>query len=181
MKIAITGHTKGLGAELKKAYEECNHDVIGFSRSNGYDLRNWALMQKMLDQIADYDMFINVAKPDFVQTTVLYELWKRWRNQQRTIINISSGITHCPTCPDTMFDDPSMDAYRTAKISLNEASAQLSFKSFWPNIVLVNPVHLYGNPITDDEQTKLTAWVQTFLTITTTINHNGFHLQEITF
>ena len=92
MKIAITGHTRGLGAEFKKAYEDSGHQVDGFSRSNGYDLRNWDHMQKMLDQISDHDMFINIAKPDFVQTTILYELWKRWKNQHRTIINISSGF-----------------------------------------------------------------------------------------
>ena len=181
MKIAITGHTQGLGAEFKKAYEELGHEVSGFSRSNGYDLRDWSRMQKMLDQITEHDMFINVAKPDFVQTTILYELWKRWKNQQRIIVNISSGITYAPICPKDLFNDPNMDAYRTAKVSLNEASAQLSFRSFWPKIVLVNPVHLYGNPISSEEQTKLTNWVKTFLLVTSEINNQGFNLKEITF
>ena len=181
MKIAITGHTQGLGAEFKKAYEELGYEVSGFSRSNGYDLRDWSRMQKMLDQITEHDMFINVAKPDFVQTTILYELWKRWKNQQRIIVNISSGITYAPICPKDLFNDPNMDAYRTAKVSLNEASAQLSFRSFWPKIVLVNPVHLYGNPISSEEQTKLTNWVKTFLLVTSEINNQGFNLKEITF
>ena len=181
MKIAITGHTRGLGAEFKKAYENSGHEVAVFSRSNGYDLRNWDHMQKMLNQIIEYDMFINIAKPDFVQTTILYELWKRWKNQERVIINISSGITYTPICPKNLFDDPNMDAYRTAKIALNEASAQLSFKSFWPKILLVNPVHLYGNPISVEEQAKLTNWVKTFLAVTSEIDTNGFNLKEITF
>jgi NAD(P)-dependent dehydrogenase (short-subunit alcohol dehydrogenase family) len=181
MKIAITGHTRGLGAEFKKTYAELGHQVSGFSRSNGYDLRNWDHMQKMLDQITECDMFINVAKPDFVQTTVLYELWKRWKNQQKTIINISSAITYTPVLPKNLFDDPGMEAYRTAKISLNEASAQLSFKSSWPRIVLVNPVHLYSDTITVEEQTKLTNWVKTFVSIMSETNNSGFNLKEITF
>ena len=39
MIIALTGHTKGLGAEL---YKDLTHQykVIGFSRSNGYDIKN---------------------------------------------------------------------------------------------------------------------------------------------
>jgi hypothetical protein len=74
-----------------------------------------------------------------------------------------------------------MDAYRTAKVSLNEASAQLSFKSFWPKIVLVNPSHLYSNTITVEEQTKLTNWVKTFLLIMSETNNSGFNLKEITF
>ena len=38
MKVAITGHTKGLGASLKKVFEETGHSVIGFSKSTGYDI-----------------------------------------------------------------------------------------------------------------------------------------------
>jgi hypothetical protein len=138
-------------------------------------------MKKMLEQLADYDMFINVAKPDFVQTTILYELWKCWKNQQRTIINIGSGIATMPVCPKNLFDDPSMDIYRTAKISLNEASRQLSFKSLYPKIVLVNPLHLYSNPIQESEQEKLTKWVGLFIEIMAQTNANGFSLKEITF
>ena len=34
MKIAITGHTKGIGKAIADLYP----NVIGFSRSNGYDI-----------------------------------------------------------------------------------------------------------------------------------------------
>ena len=34
MKISITGHTKGLGKELTTRFD----DVVGFSKSNGYDI-----------------------------------------------------------------------------------------------------------------------------------------------
>lgn len=181
MKIAITGHSRGLGAEFKNYYEIKGHVVTGFSRGNGYDLRDWSKMQKMLDQIQDYDMFLNIAKPDFVQTVVLYELWKRWKDQQKVIINISSVVASLPTCPKNLFDDPGMDAYRTAKVSLNEASSQLSFKTQWPRIVLVNPLHLYGNPPTQEELEKLRAWVQTFDHVMSTTDKNGFTMKEITF
>jgi hypothetical protein len=140
------------------------------------------LMQKMITQIRDYDIFINIAKPDFVQTTILYELWKVWRGQRKTIINIGSGITYSPVCPKDLFDDPAMDAYRTAKISLNEASAQLSYKSAWPKIVLVNPSHLYSSqPPTEDEQEKLTRWIETLLKILAEIKNNQFNLKVINF
>jgi hypothetical protein len=181
MKIAITGHSRGLGAELKSAYEQQGHQVSGFSRSNGHDLRDWDIMQDMLTQIADHDMFINLAKPDFVQTTILYALWQRWKNKQRIIVNIGSGIVDCPTCPKELADDPGMDAYRTAKISLREASQQLSFKSSWPRILQVDPLHLYGDPITDTEQKKLELWVKVFLDTTNIINDNGMYLKRISF
>lgn len=181
MKIAISGHSKGLGAELLKRYTESGHTVSGFSRSNGYDLRDWSLMQKMIAQIEDHDMFVNIAKPDFVQTTILYALWTVWRNQKKTIINIGSGITYMPVCPKNLFEDPAMDAYRTAKISLNEASAQLSYKSPWPRIVLVNPSHLYSQCPSQDEQDKLTRWARLLINILSEMEKNQFDLKVINF
>jgi hypothetical protein len=181
MKIAITGHTRGLGAEFKKVFENNGHEVVGFSRSNGYDLKNWALMHKMIDQLDEFDLFVSVAKQDFIQTTILYELWKRWRNQHKTIINISSSIATMPVCPKSLFDQPNMDLYRTAKVSLNEASAQLSFQCMWPKIITVNPLHLYSNPITQEEQVKLAAWTNIFVKILQEMRDNDFTLREITF
>lgn len=180
-KIAISGHSKGLGFEFHKRYTEMGYVVSGFSRSNGYDLRDWSSMQKMITEIQHYDIFISIAKPDFVQTTILYELWKVWKNQHKTIINIGSGITYFPVCPKNLFDDPAMDAYRTAKISLNEASAQLSYKSSWPKIILANPSHLYSHPPTEDEQEKLTKWTDTFLKILSEVDSNQFDLKVINF
>lgn len=181
MKIAITGHSRGLGAEISKRYTELGHQVFGFSRSNGYDLRNWDHMQRMLDQIEQCDWFFNVAKPDFVQTTILYELWKRWQNQNKFIVNISSGVSTMPVLPATLFNDANMDLYRTAKVSLNEACKQLNFKSMCPHIILINPMHLYGNPITLQEQEKLQAWTSILINIIDQIDHAGFSLKEITF
>jgi short-subunit dehydrogenase len=180
MNIAITGHTKGLGAEFYKSYASEGHNILGFSRSNGYDLRDWSKMQNMLAQIQDFDLFINCAKPDFVQTTILYELWKRWKGQNKTIINISSVITYFPTCPPALFDCPNMDHYRTAKMSLNEASAQLSLKSVTPHIMLVKPAHLYDNPPTEQQLEKLSQWVQTIKNIINDTQKNNFKLYEIT-
>ena len=180
MKIAITGHTSGLGEEFKKSYKADGHTVAGFSRSNGYDLRDWSKMQSMLLQINDYDMFISIAKPDFVQTTILYELWKLWRGQNKVIINISSILTYFPTCPKNMFDDPMMDLYRTSKLSLNEASAQLTFKNPLPHIMLIKPGHLYSNPMTPDQELKLSNWVRTFRAIVDLSQQNKFELVELT-
>jgi len=180
MKIAITGHTRGLGAEFKKTYEADGHTVLGFSRGNGYDLRDWSMMQKMLSQINDCDMFISCAKPDFVQTTILYELWKQWNGQNKVIINISSILTYLPTCTPDLFNDPMMDLYRTSKLSLNEASTQLAFKSHLPKIMLIKPGHLYNRPITTEQQLKLSTWVSTFKSIVELAQQNKLIIKELT-
>lgn len=180
MKIAITGHSRGLGAEFKKIYELTGHTVTGFSRTNGYDLREWSKMQSMITQIQDYDIFVSCAKPDFVQTTILYELWKKWKGQDKLIINISSILTYFPTCPSDLFSDPQMDFYRTSKLSLNEACTQLTFKDSLPNILLVKPSHLYDNPISLAQEKNLNKWVTTLLTLIDSAKENNFTLKEIT-
>lgn len=180
MKIAITGHSKGLGAEFKSHYESLGHTVLGFSRRNGYDLRNWAKLQSMLEQIKDCDMLISCAKPDFVQTTLLYEIYKLWQGQDKTILNISSALTCLPTNPPHLFADPMMDLYRTSKLSLNEACSQLSFKSELPRIMLVKPGHLYSNTPSAADDLRLTAWVKSLTDMIELANKHSFSIKEIT-
>ena len=37
MKIALTGHTKGIGNAIKQLLEN-EHEIVGFSRTNGYNI-----------------------------------------------------------------------------------------------------------------------------------------------
>ena len=180
MKIAITGHTAGLGAEFKKTYEADGHDVLGFSRRNGYDLRDWSSMQEMLQQVNSCDMFISCAKPDFVQTTILYELWKQWKGQNKIIVNISSILTYYPTCPSNLFNDPMMDLYRNSKLSLNEATMQLTFKNPLPKIMLIKPGHLYNQPMTSEQELSLSTWVNTFKSMVKLAQDNNLNISELT-
>ena len=39
-KIAIIGHTKGIGKAISKLYKKKGFDIVGLSRSNGYDIEN---------------------------------------------------------------------------------------------------------------------------------------------
>ena len=49
MKYAITGHTQGVG---KKAYERLSPDIIGFSRSTGYDINDPITRKKIVDLLS---------------------------------------------------------------------------------------------------------------------------------
>lgn len=180
MKIAITGHTKGLGLEFAKLLEERGHTVKGFSRSNGHDLRNWSKMQKMLTEINEFDMLISCAKADYIQTTLLYETFKLWQGLPKTILNISSILTYYPAMPDQLKSDVMMYFYRNSKNSLNEACAELSLLSADPKIILVKPGHLYSQEITKEEQLRLTNWVNLILDILEKSQEVGFNLKEIT-
>ena len=96
MKVAITGHTQGIGLALKSVYEQHGHHVLGFSRSNGYDITNSEDRKKIIQQIQDYDLFLNNAHDydqTFCGTYMLTELWETWKDQKKTIANISSSVT----------------------------------------------------------------------------------------
>lgn len=65
MKIAITGHTSGLGEELFKTFSNLRHSVTGFSRTTGFNINSLEDRRRILDQIEDYDVFINNAYSNF--------------------------------------------------------------------------------------------------------------------
>ena len=84
--IAITGHTKGIGYSIASNYD----NVIGFSRSNGYDIDNEDDRKKIIYRSQDCNVFINNAHSKFSQINLLYELFESWKNKQKHIINIGS-------------------------------------------------------------------------------------------
>ena len=91
MKIAITGHTKGLGSEITKHFAK-DHEVIGFSRTNGYDIKSPMDRKKILKASVDADVFINLVHNYYHQTDLLLEFFREWEHQDKLIINISSMV-----------------------------------------------------------------------------------------
>jgi NADP-dependent 3-hydroxy acid dehydrogenase YdfG len=39
MKIAITGHTAGIGQAIAKQYQSQGHKIVGISRRNGHNIK----------------------------------------------------------------------------------------------------------------------------------------------
>jgi hypothetical protein len=87
MIIGLTGHTNGFGPYIKKHFENNGHTVIGFSRSNGYDIKSTKSVDKMLDH--KFDVMINNAVDVNGQSEVL----SRCCNRQRQVVSIGSRIT----------------------------------------------------------------------------------------
>lgn len=86
MKIAITGHTRGIGNAIKNALDS-EHEIIGFSRTNGFNINN---PNAIYEQAKDYDVFINNAQFQNFQTQLFELFWEEWKYKHKTIINISS-------------------------------------------------------------------------------------------
>lgn len=91
MRIAITGHTSGIGKATVDLLEQNGFKCSGFSRSNGYDISNQEHLTKLANEIIDFDVFINNASSEWSQVELLYTVFNHWKNKTRRIINISSN------------------------------------------------------------------------------------------
>ncbi len=89
MKYAITGHSQGIGKYL---FEKLTPDVIGFSRSNGYDITKPEIRRQIIKESNDCTIFINSAPAGYSQTELFIDLLKNWKDQEKTIINVGSRI-----------------------------------------------------------------------------------------
>ena len=58
MKIAITGHKKGIGQAFAKQLEQRGHTIVGISRSEGENIRR---VKHTAGLIESCDLFINNA------------------------------------------------------------------------------------------------------------------------
>ena len=129
MNISLTGHTKGLGLFLYNNLKKFN--VVGFSRSNGFDIKNPFDRKKIIKQSADKEVFINLVHNYYHQTDILFELFKSWEGQPKLIINISSIIIDDGTWGLDRFD---FIEYKNQKMSLESMSVLLNKKNVYPII-----------------------------------------------
>ena len=91
MKIAITGHTNGIGKEFARQLSSRGHEIVGISRSQGENIRR---IPHTATLIENCDLFINNAQSFYAQTELLYEIWKRWKGKEKYILfymNVSSS------------------------------------------------------------------------------------------
>lgn len=165
MKIAITGHTAGIGKGLARAYHQRGHEIVGLSKRDGWNIRN---VPKIAEAISPCDMWINNAQESFAQTELLFEIAQRWRDSRRHIMVISTMMTQEPI---SQIPGIGMDHYRVQKIALEEAVRQLRFKNLGIRITLVRP----GNIATSADKTVPPAadpdhWCDTLVRLFDTVS-----------
>jgi hypothetical protein len=73
MKIAITGHTNGLGKAVYDHFISKGHEVMGFSRSNGYDLT--VDLDRIIDESKTCNYFFNNAHVNRIQAILIEKLY----------------------------------------------------------------------------------------------------------
>ena len=92
MRIAITGHTKGIGAALCAWLSSQGHEVFGFSRATGHDISDDAVQKQLVTLASGCDLFINNAFSGSAQSNLLLKFWYEWNSsdQDKMILNIGS-------------------------------------------------------------------------------------------
>ena len=176
MKIAITGHTAGIGKAFAEQLAERGHSITGISRREGENIRRVPHTASLIEPC---DLFINNAQTGYAQTELLYEIWTRWQGKEKYIWNISTMMTEQPinSQPDGQ-DDLTMSQYRNQKLALEEASQQLRFKNSWPQISVIRP----GGVATQDhydnsKKVDVKLWVKSIIDI---FSHNdNINISEI--
>jgi nucleoside-diphosphate-sugar epimerase len=138
MKIAITGHTAGIGQALAEQYAQRGHEIVGLSKRNGHNIR---VISKIADLIEPCDMFINNAQVGFAQTELLFEMSRRWQGTKKHIMVISTMLTQLPTSTD-----PALDEYYVQKKALEEAVAQIRGKQLGIRFTMVRPGNIATHP-----------------------------------
>jgi hypothetical protein len=118
MKYALTGHTQGIGKYL---FDNLSPNAMGFSRSTGYDITIKEDRRRIIRESRDCDVFINNAESNFSQTYMLIDLFKEWKDLNKTIINVGSRITEI-TLPS---DKLELLEYQSQKLSLKTMANQL--------------------------------------------------------
>jgi nucleoside-diphosphate-sugar epimerase len=160
MKIAITGHTAGIGQALTKQYTMRGHEVVGLSKREGHNIRN---IPKIADQVEPCDVFVNNAQAGYAQTELLFEMAQRWQGTKKHIIVISTMMTQAPVSSLPGLD---MDAYRVQKVALEEAVRQIRNHKLGIKITIVRP----GNIATSPDKTvppaaNVDVWASTLVSI----------------
>jgi len=110
-RVAITGHTKGIGCAISKHYETKGYQVQGFSRSNGWDISLGECRLEIVKQSFDADIFVNNAMvfTDNSQALLLKEILKSWEGLDKIIINVSS------ISGDFIFREMNSDTFQASK------------------------------------------------------------------
>lgn len=176
MRIAITGHTAGIGKAFAEQLSQRGHFIVGISRREGENIRRATRTASIIEPC---DMFINNAQTAYAQTELLYEVWARWRGKERYIWNISTMMTELPinSTPDGQ-DDIIMSQYRNQKLALEEASRQLRFKNSWPQISVIKAGGVATQAQFDNsKKANVDDWVKSVID---TFSHNdNIRISEI--
>lgn len=130
LKIAITGHSSGIGRQLDTilSLTESDWEVRGYSKSNGHNIAD-DNGDKIIQTLLDYDpdvVFNNAYYPK-MQTKIMEHLYHKWADKSKVIINTGSISGHLDDVLDAESD------YVKDKKDLQHFCVRNSFNYPWHN------------------------------------------------
>lgn len=127
MKVAITGHTSGIGKSLAELFPE----YMGFSRTNGYDISKPEDQLRILTAAHDCDVFINNAYSGWSQIDLLNKFWTYWQDLDKVIVCIGSNAAE--------YNSTNLRPYNIHKRALQDTCLQMHHSLKKCRVICVNP------------------------------------------
>ena len=163
MKIAITGHKKGIGQEFAKQLAAQGHEIVGISRSDGENIRRVAHTASLIEPC---DLFINNAVSMYAQTELLFEVWHRWQPYKDVhyIWNISTQL--CKQTEDIDIKGLTMREsmqYKNQKMALEHAHRQLQMQPSNIKMSLIRPGSIATQSFSSDDSIPADQYVKQVL------------------
>ena len=164
MRIAITGHKKGIGKAFADQLASLGHEIVGISRSDGENIRRTAHTASIIEPC---DMLINNAISLYAQTELLFEIWHRWQHseQEHLIWNISTKV--CEWTEDKQINGLTLRQtmeYRNQKMALELAHAQLRVQPSKTKMELIRPGGVNTQTFSDPDSISADEYVSRILT-----------------
>ena len=141
-KIAITGHTKGIGNGLHTYFSSQPVEVIGFSRTNNYDISNIDIVDKIIDETMDCEIFINNAYYENHQSIIASKWFEKHKNHNHLLVNISSIAPIANQYIDKKFVHIK---YGEFKSDLDKVSWDINFSNCTARCIIINPALVETN------------------------------------
>lgn len=180
MKIAITGHTAGIGRAFAKELENRGHTIVGISKRDGYNIRN---VPKIAEMIQPCDVWINNAQAGYAQTELLYKIWESWKNVPHKMIWLISTMM---TTDYRVLKIPGMTEiaiaeYKNQKRALEDAFYQLRPMAATPHMVLIRPGAVATQPgqTADEHAADVDKWAKTVIDFYVTARQSNLWIEEI--
>lgn len=157
MKVAITGHSRGIGKAIADLYY--SDEVIGFSRSNGYDISSAETINKIINQSIDCDVFVNNAYHDFAQCDLLEGIFSQWKDDpSKTIVNIISRARY-GLGKAKFYGQTKIELYTKAKKIMFSPEKRCRIININPGYVRTDMVaHINVRMLTPEELATMIKW-----------------------
>ena len=121
-KIAIIGHTKGIGKAIADMYKKKKYQVIGMSSSNGYDLQLSQI--EIMEQLDDCQLIVLNAYVGRGQMNLLKRIYGKFVFEDKKVAVITS-TSGTPIGADEDLLNPEYKEYCENKKNLMEYIEQL--------------------------------------------------------